>query len=76
MNMPILTYIEEISPRPVLVIAGENAHSSHFSEDAIKAAAEPKELMIITDTVLTDLHDRTDIIPFEKIDSFLFENLK
>lgn len=27
MNMPILTYIKEISPRPILLIAGENAHS-------------------------------------------------
>lgn len=34
MNMPILTYIAEISPRPVLVIHGENAHSRYFSETA------------------------------------------
>ena len=40
MNMPILTYIKEISPRPVLIIAGENAHSRYFSEDAYKAANE------------------------------------
>ena len=43
MNTPLLTYIKEISPRPVLLIAGENAHSRYFSEDAYKAAAEPKE---------------------------------
>jgi fermentation-respiration switch protein FrsA (DUF1100 family) len=47
MNMPLLTYIKEISPRPILLIAGEKAHSRYFSEDAYKAAAEPKELMII-----------------------------
>ena len=27
MNMPILTYIKEISPRPILFIHGEKAHS-------------------------------------------------
>lgn len=77
MNMPILTYIEEISPRPVLLIAGENAHSRYFSEDAYKAAAEPKELMIIPDAVHVDLYDggKKDYIPFEKLESFFKENL-
>ncbi|WP_445197204.1 alpha/beta hydrolase [Tamlana sedimenti] len=75
MNMPIMTYIEEISPRPILVIAGENAHSRYFSEDAIKAAVEPKELMIIPDAVHTDLYDKVDVIPFEKLKDFFNENL-
>jgi fermentation-respiration switch protein FrsA (DUF1100 family) len=39
MNMPILTYIKEISPRPVLLIHGEKAHSRYFSETAYAAAA-------------------------------------
>ncbi|MCC6775026.1 MAG: alpha/beta hydrolase, partial [Hyphomicrobiales bacterium] len=47
MNMPLLTYIKEISPRPLLLIHGEKAHSRYFSETAYAAAAEPKELMII-----------------------------
>ena len=34
MNMPILTYIAEISPRPILFIHGEKAHSRYFSETA------------------------------------------
>jgi fermentation-respiration switch protein FrsA (DUF1100 family) len=76
MNMPILTYINEISPRPVLIIAGENAHSRYFSEDAFKQAAEPKELMIIPGAVHVDLYDRTDIIPFNKLGSFFNEYLK
>ncbi|WP_236638258.1 alpha/beta hydrolase [Mangrovicoccus ximenensis] len=44
MNMPQLTYVDEISPRPALIIAGSEAHSRYFSEDAHAAAAEPKEL--------------------------------
>lgn len=76
MNMPILTYIKEISPRPVLLIAGEKAHSRYFSEDAYKAAAEPRELMIIPNAVHTDLYDKVDIIPFGKLVDFFTKNLK
>jgi hypothetical protein len=76
MNMPILTYIKEISPRPILLIAGENAHSRYFSEDAYKAAAEPKELMIIPKAVHVDLYDKLDVIPFDKLTSFFTQNLK
>ncbi|GAB4498331.1 MAG: alpha/beta hydrolase [Saprospiraceae bacterium] len=75
MNMPILTYIKEISPRPILIIAGENAHSRYFSEDIFKAAAEPKELMIIPNAVHTDLYDNISLIPFDKLEIFFKENL-
>lgn len=76
MNMPILTYIKEISPRPMLLIAGEKAHSRYFSEDAYKAANEPKELMIIPGAVHTDLYDKVDIIPFDKLELFFTESFK
>jgi fermentation-respiration switch protein FrsA (DUF1100 family) len=76
MNMPILTCVKEISPRPVLIIAGENAHSRYFSDDIYKMAAEPKELMIIPNAVHVDLYDRADIIPFEKLESFFKQYLK
>ena len=75
MNMPLLTYIKEISPRPVLLIAGENAHSRYFSEDAYKAAAEPKELMIIPNAVHVDLYDKVDVIPFDKLEQFFKTHL-
>jgi len=76
MNLPLLTYIDEISPRPILLIAGENAHSRYFSEDAYKAAAQPKELMIIKNANHVDLYDRRDRIPFDKITEFFDKNLK
>lgn len=75
MNMPILTYIKEISPRPVLFVHGEKAHSRYFAETAYAAAAEPKELMIIPGAVHTDLYDRLDKIPFDKITSFFNQHL-
>jgi len=76
MNMPILTYVKEISPRPMLLIAGENAHSRYFSEDIYKSAAEPKELMIIPKAVHVDLYDKVDVIPFDKLENFFTTNLK
>ncbi len=75
MNMPILTYIAEISPRPILFVHGEKAHSRYFSETAFAAAAEPKELMIIPGASHTDLYDRMDKIPFDRIAGFFGQHL-
>ena len=75
MNMPLLTYIKEIAPRPVLLIAGEKAHSRYFSEDAYKAAAGQKELMIIPGAIHADLYDRLDVIPFDKLSAFFTQHL-
>jgi fermentation-respiration switch protein FrsA (DUF1100 family) len=75
MNMPILNYIKEISPRPILLIHGEKAHSRYFSETAYAAAAEPKELMIIPNANHVDLYDRLDVIPFDKLQSFFSQHL-
>jgi fermentation-respiration switch protein FrsA (DUF1100 family) len=76
MNFPLLTYIKEISPRPVLIIAGEKAFSRYFAEDAYKAAAEPKELYIVPGAGHVDLYDRVNIIPFDKLVDFFNKNLK
>ena len=75
-NMPILAYSNEIRSA-VLVIHGEKAHSRYFSEDAFKKLqGDNKELMIIPGANHTDLYDRTDIIPFDKITAFFTEYLK
>jgi fermentation-respiration switch protein FrsA (DUF1100 family) len=75
MNMPLLTYIAEIAPRPVLLVHGEKAHSRYFSETAFAAAAEPKELLIVPGANHTDLYDRVDVIPFDRIESFFKQAL-
>ncbi|MDN5539387.1 alpha/beta hydrolase, partial [Comamonas sp.] len=67
--------IKEISPRPILFVHGEKAHSRYFSETAYAAAAEPKELMILPGAVHTDLYDRKDMIPFDKLTAFFQRNL-
>jgi len=76
MNFPLLTHIKSISPRPILFIIGEQAHSRYFSEDAYELASEPKELYIIPNAGHVDLYDKTDLIPFDKLEVFFTENLK
>ena len=70
-NMPILSFSGEIRSS-VLMIHGENAHSCYFSRDAFKKLkGDNKELLILPDTVHTDLYDKKDKIPFDKIEKFL-----
>lgn len=75
LNMPILRYSNEIRSA-VLVIHGEKAHSCYFSKDAFadmvkdNPCADNKELLIIPGAVHTDLYDRKDVIPFDKIEQF------
>ncbi|MGX1185973.1 fermentation-respiration switch protein FrsA (DUF1100 family) [Pseudomonas sp. F-14 TE3623] len=76
MNFYPFNDIETISPRPLLFIAGAQAHSREFSEDAYKRAAEPKELLIIPDAGHVDLYDRVNLIPFAKLTTFFKSNLK
>jgi len=75
MNLPILTYIQEIAPRPILLIHGENAHSRYFSETAFAAAAQPKELWMVPGAVHVDLYDRMDKIPFDRLTAFFRQHL-
>ena len=80
-NMPILHYSNEIRSA-VLMIHGEKAHSCYFSRDAFahmvkdNPYAANKELLIIPGAVHTDLYDRKDIIPFDKIAHFFNQHLK
>jgi uncharacterized protein len=76
MNFYPFNDIETISPRPMLFITGENAHSREFSEDAYKRAAEPKELYIVAGAGHVDLYDRVNYIPFDKLTSFFSKYLK
>lgn len=75
MQFKCLDYVEEISPRPVLLIAGDRAHSKSFSKAAYAKAAEPKELYIVEGAEHIDLYDKTEFIPFEKLDDFFKKNL-
>ena len=76
MNMPILQYSDEIR-NAVLLIHGDKAHSYYFSQDAFKKLkGDNKEFMTIPNAVHTDLYDRLDIIPFDKMTDFFHKYLK
>lgn len=76
MNFYPFNDIETISPRPLLFITGDIAHSREFSEEAYKLAAEPKELLVIPGAGHVDLYDRVNLIPFDKLASFFSIHLK
>mgnify|MGYP000997841312 FL=1 len=74
MNMPILQYSNEIRSA-VLMVHGDKAHSCYFSQDAFKKLkGDNKELMIMPGVSHTDLYDKTEIIPFDKITEFFFKH--
>ena len=81
LNQPILNYTNEIR-NAVLIIHSEKAHSCYMSRDAYQAmmqnnpCTDNKELLIIPDAVHTDLYDRLDVIPFDKITAFMKTYLK
>lgn len=76
MNFYPFNDIETISPRPMLFITGDQAHSREFSEDAYKRAAEPKELHYVPGAGHVDLYDRVNLIPWDKLTEFFTNGLK
>lgn len=75
MNFYPFNDIETISPRPMLFVTGENAHSREFSEEAYRLAGDRKELVIVPGAGHVDLYDRTELIPFDKLSEFYTQNL-
>ena len=75
MNTRLFTYAGEIE-NAVLIVHGEKAHSCYFSRDAFKLLkGDNKELLIVPGAVHTDLYDRKDIIPFDRIEQFIRKNV-
>lgn len=57
MSYDSFNYQHLISPRPLLMIAGEKAQTLHYSRDAVAAAREPKEFFVVKDANHFDLYD-------------------
>lgn len=76
MNFYPFNDLATISPRPMLFIAGDQAHSREFSEEAYRLAGQPKELYWVKGAGHVDLYDRTDVIPFAKLTEFFSGNLR
>lgn len=74
-NFDLLNHLEAISPRPVLLIVGENAHSKYFSDDVYAKLQEPKEELVIPGAGHVDLYDNKNLIPFARLTDFFKEHL-
>ena len=76
MNSQILQYAGEIR-NAVLIVHGEKAHSRYMGEDAFKLLkGDNKQLIIVPGASHCDLYDKTDVIPFDKIEQFYRTYLK
>jgi fermentation-respiration switch protein FrsA (DUF1100 family) len=75
-EFPLEANVAMISPRPIMLVAGANAHSRYYSEDVYRAAADPKELVIVPNADHVDLYDQMARIPFDRLEAFFRHNLK
>lgn len=81
MNVRLFHYSNEIR-NAVMIVHGDKAHSFYMGKDAydnmIKDSkyTSNKEFLVVKGATHTDLYDQKDIIPFDKIEKFLKDNLK
>ncbi|MBQ6297734.1 MAG: alpha/beta hydrolase [Selenomonadaceae bacterium] len=75
-NFPFDTHVEELSPRPIMLITGDKAHSKYHSDNLYAQAKSPKEIVVVKGATHTDLYDQIDKIPFDKLNKFFKDNLK
>ena len=84
LNMPLLTYADEIE-NAVLLVHGEKAHSRYLSDSTFKKLKENdmvdyehhnKNYIIVPGASHTDLYGQKDKIPFDAIETFYREHLK
>lgn len=70
-----LDYIKEVSPRPILFVYGDKAHSKAYSERAYYLTSQPKERLIVKDCEHIDLYDNLKKIPFDRLEKFFKDNM-
>ncbi|MBE8949012.1 MAG: alpha/beta hydrolase [Quinella sp. 3Q1] len=75
-NFPLDVHVEELSPRPIMLITGDKAHSKYHSDNLYAQAKSPKEIIVVPGATHTDLYDQMDKIPFNRLNKFFKDNLK
>jgi fermentation-respiration switch protein FrsA (DUF1100 family) len=67
-----------ISPRPVLLIAGEKAETRFYSQIAYDRAKEPRDLFIVPGATHIDLYDKPQFVgpAIARLKAFFEKNLK
>ncbi len=75
-NFRLMDNIKELSPRPLLLITGDKAHSKYFSDNVYQQAQQPKTIIVVPGATHVDLYDDMSKIPFDQIEKFFVNNLK
>ncbi len=75
-NFPLDVHVDELSPRPIMLITGDKAHSKYHSDNLYAQASSPKEIIVVPGATHTDLYDNFDKIPFDRLNKFFKDNLK
>ncbi|MCR5084225.1 MAG: alpha/beta hydrolase [Succinivibrionaceae bacterium] len=75
-NFRLMENIRELSPRPLLLVTSDQGYARHFTDEAYRAAAKPKQRIVVKDAYHTDLYDNLGKIPFDKIADFFKKSLK
>ena len=74
-NFQLLNHIGDIAPRKVLILAGEKAQTRGLSEQICSRMQGSAELVIVPGANHVDLYDDVRKIPFDRIETFLKQNL-
>lgn len=75
-NFSLTENVEELAPRPLMLITGDKAHSRYHSENVYARAKGPKELVVVPGATHCDLYDDLTKIPFDKLNKFFKDNLR
>lgn len=74
-NFGALRHVDDIAPRPILFVTGDQAHSRWFSEELHEKATGPSEVLVVPGARHIDLYDRADFIPFDQLEAFFRDAL-
>ena len=69
--------VDKIAPRPLLMIAGTEAATLHYSEDAVEGIGENAELFTIEGATHVDLYDKDEYVTpaVDKLTEFFDQHL-
>lgn len=74
-NAGPVDHLEDIAPRRILLVTGDQAHSRYFSNDIHEQTQGFSELVVVPGARHIDLYDRTDLIPFDTLETYFAEQL-
>ncbi|MFV0458307.1 MAG: alpha/beta hydrolase [Actinomycetales bacterium] len=74
-NFGALANLDDIAPRPILLVTGDQAHSKWFSDDVVTATGGHAREVVVEGARHVDLYDDTSLIPFDRLEEFFAKAL-